>query len=120
MHPQTSQQAREMLRRHGLDCEACASPVLIFSKSYCPHCTKVKRLFNSLGVRASAVELDLTSEGGAMQRELEGISNQRTVPNVFIGGRHIGGCDHTLALHEEGRLAEALSQCNEEETSAKL
>ena len=45
-------------------------------------------------------------EGELYQQLLIEISGQRTVPNVFINGNHIGGCDDTLKLDQEGKLVE--------------
>ena len=42
--------------------------------------------------------------GAEIQDELTEISGQRTVPNIFINGKHIGGCDKVHQLHAEGKL----------------
>jgi glutaredoxin 3 len=78
--------------------------VVIFSKSYCPGCAKVKALFNSLGVQYAAYELDMRQDGSYIQDELEKRTGRRTVPNVFIDGTSIGGCDLTRELHKKGKL----------------
>lgn len=51
----------------------------------------------------------LTEEGIAIQEALFERTKQKTVPNVFVNGRHVGGCDATIQAHEDGRLAEFLS-----------
>ncbi|MCO5555523.1 hypothetical protein L7F22_063908 [Adiantum nelumboides] len=86
------------------------NPVVVFSKSYCPYCKQVKQLLQSLGVNFKAVELDQESDGGELQAALTEWTSQRTVPNVFIGGQHIGGCDSTVAKHKEGQLVPLLQQ----------
>jgi len=78
--------------------------VVIFSKTTCPYCTKVKGLFQSLSVDYYAVELDTLANGNEMQATLAEMTGQRTVPNVFISGQHVGGCDTTHQLHTEKRL----------------
>ncbi|RWW22953.1 hypothetical protein GW17_00012820, partial [Ensete ventricosum] len=65
------------------------------SKTFCPFCVKVKQLLDQLGIRYKAIELNFQSDGPDMQAALAEWTGQRTVPNVFIGGKHIGGCDGT-------------------------
>ncbi|CAL9223713.1 unnamed protein product [Arabidopsis halleri] len=75
------------------------NPVVVYSKTYCSYSSEVKSLFKSLQVEPLVVELDeLGSEGPQLQNVLEKITGQYTVPNVFIGGKHIGGCSGTLSL----------------------
>ncbi|XP_022993775.1 glutaredoxin isoform X2 [Cucurbita maxima] len=70
-----------------------SNPVAVFSKTSCPYCVQVKRLLTGLGANFKAVELDTESDGSEIQAALAQWTGQRTVPNVFIGGKHIGGCD---------------------------
>ena len=70
-----------------------ASNVMVFSKSWCPFCMKTKALFESLDVPYSAMELDELDDGAAIQEELLKMTDQRTVPSVWIGGKHLGGND---------------------------
>lgn len=63
----------------------------MFSKSYCPYCTSTKKLLNETGAKYYAIELDQVDDGSDIQAALQEISGQRTVPNVFIGKKHIGG-----------------------------
>ncbi|CAI7587684.1 unnamed protein product [Penicillium glandicola] len=65
--------------------------VVVFSKSYCPYCDSSKKLLDSLDAKYTTLELDLEEEGAAIQSALAEISNQRTVPNIFINKKHIGG-----------------------------
>ncbi|KAK9925328.1 hypothetical protein M0R45_033655 [Rubus argutus] len=87
-----------------------SNSVVVFSKSYCPYCVTVKQLFSQLGANFKAIELDQESDGSQLQSALAEWTGQRTVPNVFIGGNHIGGCDATTALHKEGNLVPLLTQ----------
>ncbi|KAF5765962.1 putative thioredoxin-disulfide reductase [Helianthus annuus] len=87
-----------------------SNPVVVFSKSYCPYCVSVKKLLTELGSTFKAIELDQESDGGEMQAALHEWTGQRTVPNVFIGGKHIGGCDSTTAMHQAGKLVPALTE----------
>ncbi|TYZ61891.1 hypothetical protein PybrP1_004832, partial [[Pythium] brassicae (nom. inval.)] len=79
-------------------------PVLVFSKTHCPHCARVKALFKDLKTDFELVELDEHADGSEIQDLLLELTNQRTVPNVFIKGQHIGGCDSTMALHADNKL----------------
>ncbi|XP_061348805.1 glutaredoxin [Gastrolobium bilobum] len=88
---------------------ASSNSVVVFSKSYCPFCVQVKQLFGKLGVTYKAIELDSESDGSEIQAALAEWTGQRTVPNVFIGGNHIGGCDSTTALHNQGKLIPLLT-----------
>ena len=94
--------ARELAKPFGAD--VASGKVLIFSKSYCPYCVKVKDLFKSVGADFKVVELDKISNGSDVQAKLAQATGQRTVPNVIIGDKHIGGCDDTQALHKSGQL----------------
>ncbi|XP_068058056.1 thioredoxin reductase 3 [Anomalospiza imberbis] len=82
--------------------------VMIFSKSYCPYCNKVKELFSSLRVEYYALELDVIDDGASIQQVLAELTNQRTVPNVFVNGTHIGGCDATYQAYKDGSLQKLL------------
>ncbi|NXC40949.1 TRXR3 reductase, partial [Penelope pileata] len=90
--------------------------VMIFSKSYCPYCHRVKELFSSLGVQYYALELDVTDDGPSIQQVLAELTNQRTVPNVFVNGKHIGGCDSTYKAYENGTLQKLLGDVKDVET----
>ncbi|CAJ2651855.1 unnamed protein product [Trifolium pratense] len=87
------------------------NPVVVYSKSWCSYCSEVKSLFNKLGVQPLVIELDeLGPQGPQLQKLLERITGQYTVPNVFIGGNHIGGCTDTLKLYRKGELETLLSE----------
>ncbi|GMY13335.1 glutaredoxin [Fagus crenata] len=87
-----------------------SNPVVVFSKTYCPFCVNVKQLLTQLGATFKAIELDTETDGSDVQSALKEWTGQKTVPNVFIGGNHIGGCDTTTALHKEGKLVPLLTQ----------
>ncbi|KAJ5944718.1 hypothetical protein N7516_004886 [Penicillium verrucosum] len=65
--------------------------VVVFSKSYCPYCDSSKKLLDGLNAKYTALELDQDEEGAAIQSALAELSGQRTVPNIFINKKHIGG-----------------------------
>jgi glutaredoxin len=78
--------------------------VVIFSKTTCPFCVEIKALFKSLGVEVQVLELDQDEQGEDIQAALAEKTGQRTVPNVFINGEHIGGASDTKKLHAEDQL----------------
>ncbi|KAM7252223.1 hypothetical protein ACFE04_024106 [Oxalis oulophora] len=82
--------------------------IVIFSKSYCPYCRRAKSVFNELNVVPHVVELDQREDGSDIQDALREIIGRRTVPQVFIDGKHIGGSDDTVDAYESGKLAELL------------
>ncbi|XP_056384103.1 LOW QUALITY PROTEIN: thioredoxin reductase 3 [Hyla sarda] len=84
------------------------NPVMVFSKSYCPYCDRVKELFTSLGKEYFALELDQCDDGSSIQEVLHEMTGQKTVPNVFVNKTHVGGCDKTLQAHQDGTLQKLL------------
>ncbi|CAN8233158.1 unnamed protein product [Cochlearia groenlandica] len=84
--------------------------VVVFSKTYCPYCVKIKNLLQQLGANFKLIELDNESDGSQVQSALAEWTGQRTVPNVFIGGKHIGGCDSAMNLHSSGKLVPMLTE----------
>ncbi|KAH7280855.1 hypothetical protein KP509_36G017100 [Ceratopteris richardii] len=78
--------------------------VVIYSKSWCPYCLRVKDLFKQVRVKPLIIELDALEDGQEVQDALQRITGQSTVPNVFIGGKHVGGCEDTLRLHHYDHL----------------
>ncbi|KAK4794874.1 hypothetical protein SAY86_012868 [Trapa natans] len=87
------------------------NPVVVYSKTWCSYSSEVKALFRKIGVEPLVIELDeLGPQGPQLQRVLERLTGQYTVPNVFIGGEHIGGCTDTVKLHRKGELQPLLSR----------
>ena len=80
----------------------------MFSKSFCPFCRKTKKLLESLEIDATIYELNQMDDGADIQDALLEISGQKTVPNVFIKGEHLGGNDVTQAAAKSGKLQEML------------
>jgi len=78
--------------------------VMVFSKTTCPFCTKIKAMFAEKSIKIEVLELDQLSNGSEVQAALLEKTGQRTVPNVFIRGKHIGGHDDTMKLVAEEKL----------------
>ena len=63
-----------------------------------------------MSVNAKVIELDQVDNGDDIQRALQVISGQRTVPNVFVKGQHLGDNDDTLAAARNGKLKQMLEK----------
>jgi len=63
-----------------------------------------------MSVNAKVIELDQVDNGDEIQRALQVISGQRTVPNVFVKGQHLGGNDDTQAAARNGKLKQMLEK----------
>lgn len=74
----------------------------IYTKYLCPYCARAKALLSSKGAAFNEIDVTMDSAGFAAMRERSG--GGRTVPQIFIGDRHIGGCDDLHALDAAGRL----------------
>jgi len=73
----------------------------IFTKATCPYCHRAKALLNSKGAAFDEIAID----GDAQKREVMiELSGRTTVPQIFINGQHIGGCDDLHALDARGGL----------------
>ena len=77
------------------------SKVEIYTKSYCPYCTRAKELLRIKGVQF--VEYDVTSNP-TLEQEMRRRSGRQTVPEIFVDDRLIGGCSELFEFDETGRL----------------
>ncbi|MGZ2412955.1 glutaredoxin 3 [Sphingomonas sp. F9_3S_D5_B_2] len=76
--------------------------VEIYSKATCPYCWRAKSLLQSKGIEYEEIAVDF---GGPRRDEMIQRANGRTtVPQIFIRGAHVGGCDDLMALERAGRL----------------
>lgn len=73
----------------------------IYTTPTCPYCVKAKKLLNSKGVQYEEIDVD-TDE--VKYQEMIKRSGRKTVPEIFIDGKFIGGCDDLCALEKEGKL----------------
>jgi glutaredoxin 3 len=74
----------------------------IYTSPFCGYCSRAKHLLRDKG--AAFTEIDVTADN-ARRTEMVGRANgRRTVPQIFIDGQHIGGCDDLYALDSEGKL----------------
>ncbi|XP_058187422.1 monothiol glutaredoxin-S6 [Rhododendron vialii] len=84
--------------------------IAIFSKSHCPYSVHAKRIFNELHEQAFIVELDLRDDGYKIQDVLLELVGRRTVPQVFVNGKHVGGSDDLRTAVQNGHLQNLLSR----------
>ena len=76
--------------------------ITIYTGKLCPYCTAAKRLLKDKGVKFT--EIDVTFDLAGRSRMAERTNGRRSVPQIFIGERHIGGCDDLYALEQQGAL----------------
>ena len=77
-------------------------PVTIYTKNYCPYCYRAKALLTSKGVAFE--EIDVTTDPEGQKAMSVRAGGRTTVPQIFIGDAHIGGCDDLHALDAAGKL----------------
>jgi len=90
--------------------------IMVFSKSYCPFGGRVETLLKNQRLPYGLLYLDNMDEGEAIQNILFDKTGQKTVPNVFVSGNHVGGCDDTLgkAQKEPDFFSEAVKAAQSE------
>ncbi|MBN8827458.1 MAG: glutaredoxin 3 [Sphingobacteriia bacterium] len=82
--------------------------VIIYTKDYCPYCVKAMQLLKMKNV-SNIQEIDITNDTNLQEEMLAKANGRRTVPQIFIGDTHVGGCDDLYALNEKGELDKLLS-----------
>ena len=76
--------------------------VKMYTTAVCPYCIRAKQLLNAKGV-AQIEEIRIDTDPVARAQMME-ITGRRTVPQIFIGDTHVGGCDDLMALDAKGGL----------------
>ena len=76
--------------------------VLMYCTAACPFCQSAEQLLLRKGVKIDKIRVDLQPELRAEMTKKAG--GRRTVPQIWIGNRHVGGCDDLYALEREGKL----------------
>ena len=82
-------------------------PVKLYTTPMCPYCVRAKSLLTKKGVAFE--EIDVFMDDAARQEMLSKSEGSRTVPQIFIGETHVGGCDELYALDREGKLDSLLA-----------
>ena len=91
-------------------------PVVMFALEWCEFCWSVRKLFKALDVPYRSIDLDSVAYqkddwGGEIRKALRGRVNAPTIPQIFVGGEHLGGCTDTFDAFKQGRL-QALLEAN--------
>jgi glutaredoxin 3 len=82
-------------------------PVKMYTTAVCPYCIRAKQVLKAKGVdQIDEVRVDLLPDERMKMMEITG---RRTVPQIFIGDTHVGGCDDLIALDGRGGLVPLLS-----------
>jgi glutaredoxin 3 len=76
--------------------------VVLYTTSLCPYCHAAKDLLRRKGI--SFREVDVSGDPEGRSRMMRRAGGRRTVPQIFVGETHVGGCDDLYALEREGRL----------------
>ena len=77
-------------------------PVKMYTTAVCPFCIRAKQILKARGVEAiEEIRVDANPQERMKMMEITG---RRTVPQIFIGSTHVGGCDELMALDGEGGL----------------
>lgn len=78
------------------------TPVKMYTTEVCPYCVRAKALLKQRGVaQIEEIRIDLDP---AQRDHMMAITGRRTVPQIFIGDTHVGGCDDLVALDQQGGL----------------
>ena len=77
-------------------------PVEIYTTPTCPYCIAAKGLLNKKGV--AFTEIDVSRDPSLRMAMMDRAHGRRTVPQIFIGGTHVGGCDDIHLLDHQGKL----------------
>lgn len=80
--------------------------IIIYSSTHCPYCVRAKALLNKKGLEFTEILVD---SNDALREEMIEKSQRRTVPQIFINGQHIGGCDDLYAWDATGELDKILN-----------
>lgn len=81
--------------------------VIVYTTNYCPYCIKAKQILLKKNVEFT--EIDLTNDDAGRIELVEKSGGRKTVPQVFIDGKHIGGCDDLYELDAKGELDSLLA-----------
>jgi glutaredoxin 3 len=83
------------------------SPVRMYTTQVCPYCVRAKALLKQRGVeQIEEIRVDLDP---AQRDTMVSLTGRRTVPQIFIGDKHVGGCDDLMALDQRGGLLPLLA-----------
>ena len=82
--------------------------IIIYTTQVCPYCVRAKSLLKQKG--HDCTEIDVSHDAALREEMMQKAGGRRTVPQIFINGQHIGGCDDLYALEKEGKLDSLLGK----------
>jgi cysteine synthase A len=90
-------------------------PVVMFALEWCEFCWSVRRMFTNAGIPFRSIDLDSVAyqqddRGGDIRVALRHKLGSPTIPQIFVGGEHIGGCTETFDAFNAGRLQQLLER----------
>ncbi len=83
------------------DRESMSAEVTLYTTRFCPYCVRAKQLLTAKGIDFQEIAVDAEPQ---RRREMTERSGRRTVPQIWIGERHVGGCDELYDLERRGQL----------------
>ncbi len=82
--------------------------ILIYSSNICPYCIAAKRLLENLNLKFQEKVVD---NQPSLRNEMYNVTHgKKTVPQIFIGDKHVGGCDDLMLMHENGELMRLINE----------
>jgi glutaredoxin 3 len=75
--------------------------IVVYTTGWCPYCQRARSLLTEKGLEIKEINVE---EDGKLREEMIARSGRRTVPQIFIGDKHVGGCDDLYALDGSGEL----------------
>lgn len=83
------------------------SKIVMYAAEFCPYCRRARALLDSKGARYTILDVD---RDPSLWDEIAERTGRDTVPQIFIGDRHVGGCDDLFALERRGELEPLLNR----------
>ncbi|QIL90970.1 glutaredoxin 3 [Microbulbifer sp. SH-1] len=80
--------------------------VIIYTTRYCPFCIRAKYLLDNKNVSYTEISVDGKPE---LRAEMTAKAGRHTVPQIWVGGHHVGGCDELMAIERSGELDRLLA-----------
>ncbi len=81
--------------------------IIIYTTATCPYCEKAKALLRKKSLEFTEIPVD---DDGNLRRQLIEMTGRATVPQIYFGALHIGGCDDLYELHYDGKLDQLLTE----------
>ncbi|TAE33849.1 MAG: glutaredoxin 3 [Alphaproteobacteria bacterium] len=82
--------------------------IIMYKTPICPYCTKAKGLLQRKGI-TNITEIDISTSDALREEMLTRSGGRKTVPQIFIGSTHVGGCDDLYELDRQGELDKLLA-----------